>query len=226
MHQKGTLSDSAWEDLASTLLRKQIDLEKTKSWSQKLEAAGIRRNPAPTTTSYRKFLVAASALLILSATIWIFNHQVNDSPVRKMAATYLEQPFRINSNTARGGEQDSDFFRGRALEAFNNKQFEKSIEYLQQIERDNRATAADYFHLGLALLYQQTPNYQAALDAFSAAKKKDPSVYKDETNWFSALCYLMQEDYGPATEYLQKVVNSPSSRNQEEATQLLKTIPK
>lgn len=225
MNQKGTLSDSLWENLASAMIRKQGDLEKTKSWAEQLEKNGIRRTPERAkTVLFRNWLIAASVILAVAAAFWALYPSDNGTPARKMAANYLEQPFRINNNIARGSEQDSDFFRGRALEAFNNRQFENAVDYLQQIEQNNRATAADFFHLGLAFIYQTTPNYQAALRAFAEAKKKDSAVYKDEINWFSALCYLMLNQRETARELLQNVIDSPSSRNQEQAKQLLNNL--
>ena len=140
-----------------------------------------------------------------------------------MASNYLEQPFRLNQGNTRG-EDSVELNRGKAFEAFEMKQYEKSLQYLQLIEAERSAKAPDYFQMGLCLMYQNTPDYTAALRTFEAARKLDATVYADEINWFAGLCYLMNNQSDAAAMELKKVAESASSRNRDAAARLLEQV--
>ena len=96
--------------------------------------------------------------------------------------------------------------------------------YLQNIESLKQANPSDYFQMGLCLMYQKKPNYLNAIKVFQKVQTLDASKYKDERNWYTALCYLMLNDIDEARFFLNKVLNSPSSRKREDAETLLKEL--
>ncbi len=224
-HNRGALSDAEWEELFQTLLRVQSDKEKKEIWARTLAENGITRtDPARRTfRSWHTALAAAAALALIVAATWFINRETSGNPAQRLATGYLEQPFPFNEGHTRG-DKDMNFNRGRALEAFNNRQFENAVQYLQIVESEGQAKAADYFQLGLCLMYQRRPDYSGALNAFAAARLSDPSVYADEINWFSGLCYLLQNDTRNAKAALQRVIDSPSSRDKAAAEALLKVL--
>ena len=223
-HTNGALSDAEWEQLAQGMMQAQFDRQKKSAWQQLLAERGITRTPK-VARQYPlwRLLAAASVLLVAAVAVWSIWPRPLAGPAQRLAANYLEQPFRLDQGASRG-EKAMDINRGRALEAFNNGQYEKAVQYLQLVEAGGQAKAADFFQLGLCLMYQHKPDYRGALNAFSAARQSDPAVYTDEINWFSGLCYLMLEDNRNAEIALQRVIDSPSSRNREAASELLQAL--
>jgi hypothetical protein len=94
------------------------------------------------------------------------------------------------------------------------------------VETEGQAKAEDFFQMGLCLMYRDQPEYQGALNKFNLARQSDASVYVDEINWFSGLCYLMLGDTGNAETAFGKVRDSASSRNRDAAEVILKALRK
>lgn len=225
-HQDGTLKDAEWEQLAEALIQAKFDKAKRDEWSQQLHEMGVERNvPAMQfqASTIRKWLAAATILLVAGTLSWYFLGQSALTPAQQMAGNYLEQPFRLNQGNTRG-EASIEKNRGKAIEAFDMRQYEKSLQYLQIIEAEGQAKAADYFQMGLCLMYQKKPDYTAALRTFEAARKQDATVYADEINWFAGLCHLMSNQLEAARVELKKVAESASSRNRDAAVRILEQV--
>ncbi|MBL7825039.1 MAG: hypothetical protein JNJ57_00295 [Saprospiraceae bacterium] len=225
-HQTGTLKDDEWESLAQSMILAKFDRDKMKQWSDQLEQMEVRRN-APafhfSMPRLKRLLAAATLLLAFSTLAWYFLLHDSRSPAQQMAAMHLEQPFRLNQGNTRG-EASVEKNRGQAIEAFEMKMYEKSLRYLRTIESEGHAKASDYFQMGLCLMYQPSPDYGAAVRAFETAGRLDPVAYLDERNWFTGLCQLMNNNVGAAKIALQKVIDSPSSRNREAALELIEKM--
>jgi tetratricopeptide (TPR) repeat protein len=223
-HNDRTLQDDEWEQLAQTLIEAKFDLEKQDTWTKLLRDKGIHRSPALThnsrSTYLRKYMAIAAALLVMVVAGWFFFLKSPLSPAQLMASHYLDQPFQLDQGNTRGAES-MEVNRGKATVAFEMKQYEQSLQYLKIIEAQGNPKAADLFQMGLCLMYQKTPDYTKAINAFTAAQQADPLAYADDINWFSGLCHLMNGDEAAARISLQKVVDSPSSRNQQAAIALL-----
>jgi len=224
-HNNGSLSDADWEQLAEKMMQAQFNRQKKTDWENLLAQKGITRTPQVAQTVFLWRALAAALLLVAAATAWFLWGPPATAPAQRLAANYLEQPFLLDQGTTRG-EKATDINRGRALEAFNNRQYEKALQYLQRVEAGAQAKAPDFFQMGLCLMYQSKPDYRAALNAFAAARKSDPEVYTDEINWFSGLCFLLLHDNKNAEVALQQVTDSPSSRNREAAEKLLQALKK
>jgi hypothetical protein len=228
-HNNGALSNDDWEQLAQRLLNAKFDREKQAEWAGHLAKQGISRS-APAARrielySAWKLMAAASVLIVLASVSWYFFLRSPLSAAQQMAGNYLEQPFRLNQGNTRG-EDSIEKNRGKAYEAFDNKQYEKAVQYLQIVESNGQAKSSDFFQTGLCLMYQKHPDYPGAIRSFKAARQLDPAAYTDEINWFSGLCYLMIDDKPSAENALKLVVDSPSSRNRDAAVDLLKALKK
>jgi len=224
-HHNGALSDAEWEQLAQNMMNAHFGQEKRAAWERLLAIRGITRTPPAASRSFvfRYWSAAAAVLIAVAAVLWLFWPQPAIAPAQRLALRHLEQPFGFSQGSIRG-DAATDINRGRALEAFDQREYVNAARYLRLVEAEGKAKAADYFQLGLCLLYQPVPDYHGALNAFAAARRSDASVYADETDWFSALCYLMLGDKDQAAAVLQRVAESPSSRNQQAAEELLKTL--
>lgn len=226
-HQNLSLRDEEWESLAENLITSKFDREKKAEWTILLEQNGIQRNPSPVLGfshfNIRKMMAAASVLLLAVAAGWFFFLRSPLTATQQMASHYLSQPYRLNQGSTRGAES-IEKNRGMAYEAFEMRQFEKSLQYLQHIEAEGGAKSADFFQMGLCFMYQKASDYPGALNSFQKAQKLDANAYADEINWFSGLCYLMTNDKESAAASLQKVVDSASSRNRDAALKLLREL--
>jgi tetratricopeptide (TPR) repeat protein len=223
-HNNRTLMDQEWEHLAQNLLNAKFDAEKKAQWAQKLRENGVHRTVSGSlrlsSVNIRKFMAAASVLLVLFAAGWYFFLKNPLTNGQAMAKAYLQQPFRLDPGTRRG-EESTEITRGMAYAAYEMKQYDRALTYLRIIESEGQPKAADFFQMGLCLMYQKEPDYARAINAFNAAQKLDPAKYPDEINWFSGLCYLMTGNNQAAAVSLQKVVDSPSSRDNQEAAKVL-----
>ena len=162
--------------------------------------------------------IAASLLILLALGWYLSSPSLSDA--QQLTVQYLEQPFAFNEGNTRGQAQ-AEQNRGKAAEAYNNEQYEKALKYLQLIEAQDEALASDYFQMGLCLMYQKKPDYQNALKFFDKVKSTNPGFYEEEINWFSAFCYIMLSNNNEAKSLLNKVIQSPGSRQQEKAQKLL-----
>lgn len=224
---RGLLDDKEWEELASYLLQIKFDREKEQLWAQKLESNGVRRSPLQARKRLHpvKLIGIAATLLLLFVSTWYFFVRMPLSNSQQLAAHYLEQPFRINQGNTRGSES-VELNRGKAFETYETGQYEKSLGYLENIVSSGQAKAGDYFQIGLCLMYQKSPDYKAAINAFNMATQIDPEAYTDEIHWYSGLCYMMLKNNNAAIQQLELVEKSASSRNREAATELLGKLSK
>ncbi len=117
-------------------------------------------------------MAAAAALVVLMAASWFFFLRSPLTSAQRMASQYLEQPFRLNQGNTRGAES-IEKNRGKASIAFDMKEYEQSLGYLRIIESDGQAKAPDYFQMGLCLMYQKTPDYTKAIDAFNVVNREE-----------------------------------------------------
>ncbi|MCB0640209.1 MAG: hypothetical protein KDC44_01155 [Phaeodactylibacter sp.] len=212
-----------WEPKAQQLINAKFDLEKQLSWEQSLAERGIYRKPSTAKRiSLRRGLAVAASLLFLLAAGWFMMIQSN-TPAQKMALKYMESPHQLVDEVQRGAEGIAQN-KGRAMEAYYNRQYEVALKHLQTIEAQGQADADVYFQMGLCLMYQKMPNYTVALQSFAEAQSLDAESYQDEINWYSALCYVLTDQTDAAKTALQKVADSPSSRKHKDAEQLLQTL--
>ena len=223
-HNNGTLSDTEWEDLTRAMLGAHFDREKQAEWAQLLAQNGVvRQAPRMRFRKTWRMLAAASVLIATAITGWLLLGPPSVSPAQRLAIAYMEKPFEINAGAVRG-EKAVDINRGRALEAFSNREYEKAYRYLRLVETEGQAKAEDFFQMGLCLMYRDQPEYQGALNKFNLARQSDAAVYVDEIDWFSGLCHLLLGDTNNAEASFQKVAGSASSRNRAAAEAILKAL--
>lgn len=220
-HNDGSLTDAEWERLAQQMITEKFDADKKAHWEKMLAEKGVfRQAPKKQLLSVRQGLLILITVAMLSVLLWLLWPNQVYTPAQRIASQYLEHPFRFNVGSSRGNNTN-DLNRGRAIEAFDDRQYEKTIQYLQFVETSGEAKAADYFLIGLSQMYQAYPDYRNACTSFEKARRLDSVAYADEINWFSALCFLMVGENLNAENALQRVIDSPSSRNRAEALELM-----
>ncbi len=218
--KKGQLTDAEWENLAQALINAKFDKERQKALEETLAKKGIHRKPPKENRRniFRLVAVAASLLLLLSVGWFWFSN--SSTTVQQLADQHLSTPFAlIEANTR--GEQSIEKLRGKALEAYHQQNYTQAIVYLQQITTEQAAKVDDLFQMGLCHIYKNPPAYQNAIVSFEQAQLLDKNAFQDEMNWYMALCHIKLDQKKQAKIFLEEVINSPSSRQQEAAKTLL-----
>ncbi|MFK8004937.1 MAG: tol-pal system YbgF family protein [Saprospiraceae bacterium] len=216
---KGELSYERWEEHAQHFINQKFDREKSKEYTDILAKNGVTRSPRIIKRKW--FLIAASFLILITAGGYLFSNQYSDSP-KELALQYLEKPFA--SDEYRRGKINIQATRGMAIEAYNNQQYNRAIDYLQTIENQGEAGKKDYFLMGLCLVYQQNPKYKNAIEVFTQVQEIDANYFTDEIQWFLSLCYIMEGDNSKARIFLNEILESKSSRKIEDAQRILEII--
>lgn len=202
------------------LLQHLLDRDLEKKWSMALAEKGVHRDaPRFSIHRFRPWLVAAAVMMAGAFGWWLWISQQPDA--QRMAETYLQQPFALNDDLRDGSVTDEPQ-RARSLQAYRNADYQTALNSVTPLLAEGRA--GDYFIAGLSNLYLS--RYRDAAGCFEKAREIDPVVYNDEINWHLGLIYVMLDDREKATASLNKVIDSKSSRNREQARLLLESLSK
>jgi len=218
-NHKGELTEERWDKLAQHLINEKFDKDKRKRYADILEKKGITRTPK----IYKRkwFMMAASFLVLVALGGYLLSPQYFNSP-KKLAEQHLAEPFIPDEY--RRGSINVQATRGMAIEAYNNQQYDRAINYLQTIESQNEAVKKDFFLMGLCLVYKTNPDYKNAIDVFKKVKGLDSNYFADEISWLLSLCHIMEGDNSKARIFLNEILESKSSRRIDDAQQLLEKI--
>jgi len=160
---------------------------------------------------YLPYLLAVAASIALLFTLTIFN----DTDPQEMASAYLVEQEIMHPGSFKG-VTDYDKERTLAIDAFNDKRYNEAINHFGKIATSN---VEDNYYLGVS--YIMDGKYAAAID-----RLQEVGVYNtrfdQETTWFLALAYLLEEKETKAAELL-KTIDSNEWKYQE-AQALLEAI--
>ncbi len=170
----------------------------------------------------RWWMLAAAVVAGLLIGWWWLGSQ---PAAQKLASQYLEQPFQVEDSFFRG-ETDENQARTNGLVQYRNGDFEAAAASMETVVASGTAKAGDYFLAGLCQLFKASPDFAIALDFFTKANALDPAAYTDEINWYSALAKIQLKNEPAAKAVLEKLANSKSSRNAEQARELLEVMGK
>jgi predicted Zn-dependent protease len=129
-------------------------------------------------------LAASIALIFFIALPGV---SVNDYPVDAMSGA-----------VTRGNETDLS----KAAQLFNNQQYEEAATAFSQLKIAKPGNATIDYHLGISLL--KTKKAADALPLFEALTKGE-SVYKEDANFFAAVCAYHLQQKEKAKEYAEAV---------------------
>ncbi len=213
------------EDATDRLLQLQQDQIIRAKWAIELEEKyGVRRQQEQAPKSRLRWLrygasIAASLLLACLAWQWWPASATN---YQQMADTYLSQPFEIKQT--RKGAQEIERLRGQAMEAYNNKAYDRAVVFRNAIVSSGQATKEDHFYLGLSYLYQQPSLANDAAEQMEIALTFPERRYREEIHWFLALAYVKAERLEEARSSLQNIIDR-KYWNADKAVELIENIP-
>lgn len=143
--------------------------------------------------------VAASLLILLAITTLIPGKSSHNDLYLKFYSTY--QTSGIN----RSGEFNTDKMLNIALQNFDKKQYETSIDFLKKVIEKNPNNIVGHFYFGMAL--QETKNYHEAIDQYQTVINNNNNLFIEQANWYIGLCYLKTNENKKAFDTFKYLAN-------------------
>ena len=158
----------------------------------------------------------AAVLVIVIGLFWFFNPSVN---YEKLYADHFEPYPNIAAPLVRGNEYREDRV-AKAFQYYDQQEFKKAIPAFEELyHKDKIAYANFYYAISLMADHQEKK-------AISVLKDPDwqiPKKYRIQTNWYLALAYIKTQNKKEAASYLEKIIETNSSRSHQ-AQDLLSKI--
>lgn len=211
---KEELSSVESEKVEAALIKEMFVQEQKSEWKKRI----AQERQSPLNVIWRKPMLssAIAAMLLLGIGLFLFQQQSTGSEVA-LVDVYLNQKFAEPDNYR--AEKTSEVLWADAKEAYKNNQYDSAAVNIAQIKEKNEE---QFFYWGLTLIYQKTPNYSLAAQAFGNARTKGNN-YSHETTWYLALVHLKQNHQQQAKTELENIV-ATNGWNVAEAKKLLEAM--
>ncbi len=167
----------------------------------------------PKSSNQKRFYwIAAAAALILALGLGLLLVPNNEQSllVDELKTSYAAPVVTMGKNP-----QNPDQMWQESISAYQLKDYQKVVSLLSQKEQNSSLNSEQKFYLGLAHLYQKDGQTQKAIQYLTTAKKENPRLYEENSNWYIALAHLKMNQKEAAKEYLQRIVNTKSWKHQE-----------
>ncbi len=213
------ISKKEEDQIFEEVLKKKLDEDLKMKWQGMLNSDhGIVRNETSTkkkvsSSNYIKIFLAAAACISLLIALQVFYTAPSDPYT--MAQQYLNKQEILHPGASKG-IVDEDENRTLAIQAFNNKDYEQSTKYYQNLEAANEE---DMYYHGLALLLNN--RYSEAIRKFEENGIKSDR-FKQEIHWYRSLAYLLNKQNEKAETLLKQI--GSNEWNYQQAQQLLKQL--
>lgn len=162
-----------------------------------------------------KLSVAAGFLMLCAVAAWLC-WPAADS--QNLYAQYY-QPFELNF-TSRSASQDE--LLAKANELYQSKDFAAAEPLFAEALRAD--AAASKVKLGLAICQMETGQSEKAQQLFSEMIAKDFDLYKEHSQWYSALIHVDQKNKSAAIPLLRSLSQNEQSIFYSKAIELLAAL--
>lgn len=169
-------------------------------------------------TAIRAASYAAAVLLVLiisSALYFAFRPGSNETLFNKYYARY-ESPGNVRSVVSSGNS-----LMDNAIASYSAKEYDKAIEYLQQVIGTGQADMETVFMHGVASM--EVRNYPAASGSFTKVIENNDNLYLEDAAWYLGLCYMKTGDAEKALTQF-KAIAASKSRYSKEAAKLARRL--
>lgn len=191
-----------------------IDLRtKLGAIEMKKRYGGTVRRTAIRAASYAAAVLMA--LLISSALYFAFRPGSNETLFNKYYARY-ESPGAVRSVVSSGNTMMDN-----AIASYSAKEYDKAIEYLQQVISTGQADMETVFMHGVANM--EISNYPAASGSFTKVIENNDNLYLEDAAWYLGLCYMKTGDAEKAVKQFSAIAAS-KSRYSKEAAKLARRL--
>lgn len=144
--------------------------------------------------------VAASLILLLGISGVLQNNLY--SPADLYSEYYSTYPATGISRSGTGTDNEIS----KALVQFNQKNYGESLSILRTVLDQDAGNPVGNFYSGMA--YQETGQYEKAIDSYQHVIKTGNNLFVDQAEWYSALCYLQNDDRKNAIRQFKRVAKN------------------
>ena len=203
---EGNISQEEFERISKQLIKAKFDRDNRKIWAQELkEKYGVERTAAPKKKLFYKLSIAASFLVLLAVSIY-FIHSSSSNPV-----DISVKKLTILNDPTKGSDTKTN--KEKAIEYYNNKQFDKSITIWQQMIASGEAGINDYHDLALCYLQKPSPEPEQAIKILKEIQLLNGP--KQEIAWLLSLAYLKDGQKEKGIEILSEIVDKKMYKSKE-----------
>ncbi len=165
---------------------------------------GIANGPVQKTVPvFRRWLIAASILIIFSAAAWLF---LRPSKSERLFDSYFRPDAGL---VTRMGPSDNYAF-GRAMVDYKTGNYRKAIEAWHNLLAASSGNDTLNYFLGSAELASKNPG--AAIEYFNKVLQDTGSNFRNDANWYLGLSLLLENKTGESIPYLERSTN-PEKEN-------------
>jgi len=171
----------------------------------------------------KKWLAAASIILVLGFSYFLFSDSFNNSP-EKLYAEYFE-PYRNVIHPVVRSENEKTI-KSSAFMAYENGKYHKALNLLNSVSNNDD----EYIRFYSAMCYLGLNKNLDAIDlllpiANGISNPDSDKNFEAKANWYLGLAYLNSGDINKAISQFSIVVNHPScSYKKKEAQEILNII--
>ena len=186
-------------------------MNKLRHWDSEIE----NRQEAKVIPFRRIFLIAASALLLAIAGLYVFRNSQSDH--EQLFQEYF-QPYE-NVISERSGKNDSE---QKGMDLYDQKKYEEAIVQLKLAATEDSNNASLACYLGIA--YLAAGHVQEAKTTFDAIVKNDHSLFKEVAEWNLAMIYLKLDDEASLKKALGVIIEQRDHQYYAQAKDLLQSL--
>lgn len=156
-----------------------------KSLFTDIEGSLNQQLPTNNQTAMKKvFTVAASLILLISASYFVLNGNGQPSPIDVFTEYY--RPYNNLTGQVRGAAIKTEAISAEAYNAYDAGNFALAAEKFEALVEVEK-TAENYFYMGIANI--ETGNYEIAVKNLNTTLNNF-STYKDQSKWFLSMALL------------------------------------
>lgn len=177
-------------------------------------SGNIRTMKSPT-ASWRRYLTAASVLLVIGFSALLYWQSTESN---RLFSNYFEpiQDDMLNvTRSAEGGVINPSLEQG--IQMVNDQKFEQALALLESVLNEDPENSLASIYTGMA--YLETGQTNKAVEMFQVTRINHSELYEDAT-WYLALTYVKMEQYADAQAILDELLAYGSAYYKTKASDL------
>lgn len=145
--------------------------------------------------------IAASLILLISITSLLSRHKTSSE---QELYSHNFHPYEA-TGIFRSGTSSLETKMTTALHAYNDADYEKSIEIFDEILTLDGSNPVSNFYRGMA--YQQLGNYSEATESYDRVIQNKDNLFVEQAQWYRALCTLQADNRRKACKQFRHIAN-------------------
>jgi len=161
--------------------------------------------------------IAASLILLISITTLLSRNKSSNE--KELYSQYF-RPYEA-TGIFRSNNCDLDSKISLALHKYNAAEYNQAVELFEQVLQTDATNPVGNFYQGMA--YQELGKYDYAITAYNQVIKAKNNLFIEQAEWYSALCYLQNDNRRKAYKQFQRIAEN-NSYYSEKASAILRKL--